>query len=478
MKVLFLGRSVAHFSYYDSVLAAFATAGHDVHFQYDEGWSRKFSDHALRAFREQHPDVTVGTATRRTGWWRRPLFFCRELRTYASYEARRGQSRYYRDRWAAYLPRSWRALLRIPPARWLVGSSPVRALLAAVERAAPPDDGIVAALKRAAPEALIVSPANMRFSEQVDYLKAARTLGIPSALVVLSWDNLSTKGLLHERPDLLLAWNASHRRDAIEIHGQPEDRIAVVGAPFFDKWFDRPELSITPETFATRVGLDPNRPFAVYLGSSRNIARDESWVVEGILAELSASDEPLQLLIRPHPANAAVYARFENHAGVAVWPKKGSLPDSEEAQLDLEATLAYAVGAVGINTSGMIDAVIADLPTVAVVLPQYDRTQSEAVHFQSLRDYDAITLAPGIDAAAKAVRDIRAGDDPRREARRNFVREFVRPHGWERSAGAVAAETVVRFVEGARAPSSEPNVPSPESGVTDSLAKSAEKGTP
>lgn len=49
---------------------------------------------------------------------------------------------------------------------------------------------------------MVLSPVNMRFSEELDYLKAARELGIPTHLAVYSWDNLSTQGLIHMTPDM------------------------------------------------------------------------------------------------------------------------------------------------------------------------------------------------------------------------------------------------------------------------------------
>ena len=42
---------------------------------------------------------------------------------------------------------------------------------------------------------------------QADYVRSAAGLGIRSALLVASWDNLTNKGLLRDVPDRVYVWN-------------------------------------------------------------------------------------------------------------------------------------------------------------------------------------------------------------------------------------------------------------------------------
>ena len=117
-----------------------------------------------------------------------------------------------------------------------------------IEKVAPADPGIVAALRMLAPDCVIVSPANLRYSEEVEYVKGARSLGIPCAIPVLSWDNLTTKGLLHVPPDLLLTWHDGHAKDARHYHGIPPENVVVAGSPLFDRWFDSTPIRSRFET--------------------------------------------------------------------------------------------------------------------------------------------------------------------------------------------------------------------------------------
>jgi hypothetical protein len=320
-----------------------------------------------------------------------------------------------------------------------------------LERRVPPAKEITRELASERPDVVVASPANLKDSIEIEYVKAARALDIATVVPVASWDNLTTKGLIHVVPDLTLAWNETQREEAIRIHAVPPKQVAVTGSPFFDPWFE-PSVEREPrDAFCRKVGLDPAQPFAVYLGSSRNIARDETWLVSALARQLrTAADEGLrsmQLLVRPHPANADVYAALDEPNAV-VWPKAGRLPGSGSSRRDFAATLEHAVAGVGINTSGMIDAVVADRPCIALMTAQYDATQRHAVHFKHLAQASTLTLAEGPESCADVLLAIMRGADSTREARRRFVKAFVRPRGLGVPAGVVAARAIELAAQG------------------------------
>ena len=93
----------------------------------------------------------------------------------------------------------------------------------------------------------------------MEFLKSARALGIPAATLVASWDNLTNKGLLKWQPEQVFVWNELQRREAIELHGMPPDRVTATGAGLFDTWFDR-RPSGPRDDFVRAIGLDPARP--------------------------------------------------------------------------------------------------------------------------------------------------------------------------------------------------------------------------
>lgn len=451
MKVLFTLHSTAHYAYHESTIRALLGRGHEVRVRF----AKEGSVSPLARVLDRRPAdggerFAVGWLTPRADRWRRVLVPARALRSYSSYLRQPEQSDYYRARWQKRLGTWLEARVERPVVRRLLASTPAFRALGVIERVAPPAKPVLAELSADRPDVIVASPANLRDPEEIEYVKAARRLGIPSVLPVLSWDNLTTKGLIHVAPDLLLAWNETHRGEAVRVHGIPAGRVAVTGSPFFDAWFE--DVAVEQrEVFCRRVGLDPDRPYAVYLGSSKNIARDETWLVRELLAELRGSGDPglvgLQLLVRPHPANAAVYAALDE-PGVAIWPKAGQLPDSDAARDEFRATLEHAIAAVGINTSGMIDAVIADRPCVALVVAEYDATQRDAVHFTHLVGAQTVEVADGPAPCAEVLGRLLRGADATRDARRQFVEAFVRPRGRGTPAGALMAQAIEQAADG------------------------------
>src|SRR5207249_10905344 len=182
------------------------------------------------------------------------------------------------------------------------------------------------------PDVLLASPVVEIASSQVELLKSARKLGIPCGVCIASWDNLTNKGLIRILPERVLVWNEIQRREAVELHGIPADRVVLTGAQRFDKWFDQ-RPSTGRDAFVRGVGLDQARPYLLYLCSSAFIARDEARFVHRWLAGLRAEAAPelagIGVLVRPHPQNADPWREVDlaAYGNAVVWPREGAQPD-------------------------------------------------------------------------------------------------------------------------------------------------------
>ncbi|MDZ4295930.1 MAG: hypothetical protein U1A16_01005, partial [Patescibacteria group bacterium] len=314
-------------------------------------------------------------------------------------------------------------------------------------RVSVPDKAALDDVKRIAPDVCIATPVNMRYSSaDLEYLKAAISLGVPTAIPVYSWDNLTTKGVFQVLPDRVLVWNRAQIAEAVEHQDVSPERMRIVGAPQFDVWFSG-ECTPTPRAiFLQRSGLESARPFVVYLGSSRHIAKDETWFLRRFWGVLrAAADERLrtmQVIVRPHPANAEIYGGMQLE-GVVVYPPGGSLPDTAEALQVFTDTLHHAVAAVGINNSAMIEAIIADKPVVSPLLDRYVTTQKKAEHFRLLAENQALEIVRSDEDMCRVLAALLDGRDGRRELRRRFIEKFIRPYG----IGVSAGERVVAELE-------------------------------
>ena len=301
------------------------------------------------------------------------------------------------------------------------------------------------------PDVLVATPMNLRSSEEVEYVKAANALNIATVVPVLSWDNLTTKGIFHVIPDLTLAWNQIQRQEAITIHGVPDNQVLVTGSPFFDKWFNTDDMLEDRVQFCQRIGIDPHKPYLVYLGSTNRIAAGETWLIKEICNCIKGHSEPrirdLGLLVRPHPANAKKYVKLNDDA-IVVWPKHGALPDSKESQRDFYNTIFHCLFTIGINTSGMIDAIIIDRPSITILTDRYRATQEQTTHFKHLLKANVLEVARSIEEAIEVIIRILNGEDTLREQRLRFVKSFVRPRGLNRQTGEVAARAIELTAQG------------------------------
>jgi len=281
---------------------------------------------------------------------------------------------------------------------------------------------------------------------QADFVKGARSLGIPSGMLVFSWDNLSNKGLIHEMPDRVLVWNDTQLREAVKLHKCPPEHIVITGAPRFDEFFEMQPASTRAE-FCQLAGLDPARPIITYLGSSKFVAAAEQAFVTRWIAALRGSSDPVlagaSLLIRPHPAGEKNW-HADNSVDVR-WPKVGekatvSRPFGDDravvmnspmqnADVVLYDTVHHSAAIVGLNTSAEIEAAIVGRP-VFTILDSNAKGQQGTLHFHYLLRQRGghVELAESFDQHTAQLSDALAGKY-RRDTIDAFVQRFVRPHG-------------------------------------------------
>jgi transglutaminase superfamily protein len=298
------------------------------------------------------------------------------------------------------------------------------------------------------PDLVLVSPLVKSTVLQADYLRAARSLGIRSGVLVRSWDNLTNKGLIRNIPDRVYVWNEEQRREAIDLHGVPGEQVVATGAYPWDHWFGW-EPSTTAEQFRQRLGFRLDRPMLLYVGSSG--APDEASFVERWLEALRGDpDQRLgsaSVLIRPHPGRR----RYDfNHSavaqmpGVVVWPMPETVSRDTKSNSDYFDSIYHSSAVVGLNTSALIEAAIVGRPVFTVLAPEYRDTQQGTLHFRHLLRDNGGPLTVAHDFAehfahlAKALTD----GPPAEEADREFVRRFVRPHGLDRPAEEVLLQAI------------------------------------
>lgn len=158
------------------------------------------------------------------------------------------------------------------------------------------------------PELVVASTPGWRYDRYL--LREASGRGIPTASVIVGWDNTSSYSLPGARVDWITCWSEIQKEELMKGSDWPPDQINIGGIPSYDGYFKKQWL-LTKDEYFRLHGLDPKRKLISYASSfitfSPNIQNVEA------LAELVSSDrlkEPCQLLVRLHPNHFMEVPRF------------------------------------------------------------------------------------------------------------------------------------------------------------------------
>ncbi len=297
------------------------------------------------------------------------------------------------------------------------------------------------------PDVLCITPLVVTQIGQAELVKAAKALGIPVVFLANSWDNLTTKGTIHVKPDWTIVWNQVQAREAVDLHGIPEESILVTGAPRFDDFFARRPAQ-TREEFFRAHRLDSSRPAITYLGSSNLISADEtSFVRQWIQTVRGSSCRTLSqanLILRPHPKFRTGWEEIGSEGqGIAVCASEGLNNDDL-----LYHCLYHSQAVVGVNTSAELEAAILHKPVLTIKDPSFDSGQEGTIHFHYLLKAHGgfVEKAEGLaEHADQLARVVSEGDVPARN--REFLERFLRPGGLERPAAEVTADAICTLLE-------------------------------
>jgi hypothetical protein len=422
MRVLFFMTHPGHLRNFESALRELARRGHRLHVAFDREKEGLSGQRSLVTGLAGEDALTFGPAPAPESHeeWTLVAWQLRAMRDYLRYlEAPYAGAARLRERAAGQVPQP------LTKALDALGARPnVKASLRALERSVPPRGSVLRFISGHEPDLVLATPLLDLGSPQLDYLRAARSLGIPTGLCVASWDNLTNKGLLHDVPTVVTVWNENQRREAVELHGVPAERVAVTGAQAYDHWF------------GWEPGPPPAEPFLLYAGSSAFLAPDEgAFAIRWARAVRETVNAPI--VIRQHPLNPLTDAQtsaLEEIPDVVVRPRAGENPVDHRSRAEYFDSLYHAAAVVGINTSALIEAAIAKRPVLVPVLPEFAGGQTQTLHFRYLLAdgggpaRPATSLEEHVEQLA-ATLDGDTGPDTT-----EFVSRFVRPDGLDQPA--------------------------------------------
>lgn len=350
---------------------------------------------------------------------------------------------------ASQAPRLASTLAALPVLGSRRGVQTMAAVVRALERSLPVSVDVVRFLDAERPDLLMVTPLLYFGSQQGDYVRAARQIGIRSVLAVGSWDHLTTKGLIHAVPDRVVVWNEAQRQEASDIHGIGHEHVAVTGAQAYDHWFVT-KPSAPRDVFCARAGLRADRPFLLYLCSSPFIAPYEVGFVERWIAGIRASAVPelrdVGVLVRPHPQNVEQWAAVDlsRFGNASIFPRGGANPIDQQAREEYFDSMYHSAAVVGVNTSGLIESGIVGRMVFTVLDEEFAGTQEGTLHFRHLQTVNGglLHVARVLPEHYAQLADLLTGPTTIDDRGRRFVEAFIRPRGLHLPAAEVFADVI------------------------------------
>lgn len=205
-------------------------------------------------------------------------------------------------------------------------------------------------------------------------LLAARSVGLRTAVAVISFDNPTTRRRIPAVGDRLLVWNDKNRAELLRSYRWLEpSRVGVVGAPQFDL-HHRTDLVMDESDWRSLLGIPEGRRVILYGGGPAYLVPGETALVELLdeAIESNAVEGDPFLLARRHPADDPapwdrLARRLRNGVVSEPWTPGGTpdrgWPDDDDLRL-LMSSLAHSAVHVNVCSSMTLDGAVFDRPQI------------------------------------------------------------------------------------------------------------------
>ncbi|MEO1263873.1 MAG: hypothetical protein AAFZ15_34020 [Bacteroidota bacterium] len=140
---------------------------------------------------------------------------------------------------------------------------------------------------------------------EAEILCAATKLNIHKTMYILSWDNITAKGIFPVLADSYLTWGPIMNEELKAYYKTPEERIHTTGVTHFDVHAQVKNGTVGMGKVITDLELQPANPYLFFTMSASYFAPNEIDIIEWLAAQIEKDrfGKKMQLIIRPHMAN-------------------------------------------------------------------------------------------------------------------------------------------------------------------------------
>ena len=213
---------------------------------------------------------------------------------------------------------------------------------------------------------------------------AAHREKIPILASILSWDNVSNKGMLPLFLDKIIVWNHIQKNRILSYHPQYNSKhIAISGITHFDIYRSQEASNFNRQNYLESIKIDPEFKLLLYCTGPRSLFPKEPEIVDILIKNMEKGRIPdnTYLLVRCHPHDYFDrYAKFLIHERVKIF---GSSLDKtshdtftwippEDEMHGLMAMLRASALCINIASTTSLDAAACGLPIINVVFDGYE----------------------------------------------------------------------------------------------------------
>ncbi|PSL29179.1 hypothetical protein [Dyadobacter jiangsuensis] len=240
---------------------------------------------------------------------------------------------------------------------------------------------------------LSTSPLDLRENTIVNSLKV---YGIPSISIVISWDNLTSKGVINSRSDLVLVWNQSIALEYERFYTNLGDRtlVRITGVPRFDIYLRRLPDQVSYLANAPEIPR-PTRTILFATGALKHHSC-QNYIIRDLL-DYAQNHSDITILVRCHPGDdPRRYDHFSTIENIRFFHPFGH-PSNQVPPVDyLETLLTQLVSCavcVQVASTMLLDAFACHKPCISVAYDAHsDNHYAGAV--QRFYDYSHQQLLP------------------------------------------------------------------------------------
>ena len=235
------------------------------------------------------------------------------------------------------------------------------------------------------------SPLDIRENTIVNYMKKRN---IPSLAMIISWDNLTSKGIINADHDYVLVWNelmANEYNRFYSIFNSQNTHICITGIPRFDIYFRNLPDHYSELNFREKYQVAASDKVILFTTSAVTHFPNQTDIVQHLL-EYTSQQSNIKIIVRCHAGDHdALYRKFLHEPNLRIWYPDHSqnkansmkMPDLE-ILYSLAEMLMYCDVCLNVASTIRLEAAACNKPAISIA---YDGNLNPEFHYSVRRFY-------------------------------------------------------------------------------------------